>query len=97
MNASCEVGLNVLVLQAHNHNYQRTYLLQYNKAVPSDPIITDKRTRDYKSDLKGPIFIAVGTAGQDLYNLTGEMPSLSSNNSCVMTFSMLKLLIMEKT
>lgn len=62
-----------LVLQAHNHNYQRTYPLTYNKLEPSDPLISEKLTRDYR-DPTGPIFVTVGTAGQDLYNFTGQRP-----------------------
>lgn len=63
-----------LVLQAHNHNYQRTYPLVYNPSIPSSPLISDKNTRNYDDDPKGPIFITVGTAGQDLHNFTGKAP-----------------------
>ena len=63
-----------LVLQAHNHNYQRTYPLNYNKFLPADPLVDDKNTKKYEGDQKGPIFVTVGTAGEDLYNFTGKKP-----------------------
>jgi len=62
-----------LVLQGHNHNYQRTYPLTYNNTDPSSPVITDRHTRDYKNE-KGAIFLTVGTGGKDLYNFTGQKP-----------------------
>ena len=63
-----------LVLQAHNHNYQRTYALQYNPDRPSTPKIDNAGTTDYITDHGGPIFITAGTAGQDLYNFAGKAP-----------------------
>lgn len=62
-----------LVIQGHNRNYQRTYPLTYNSIDPSNPIIVDKHTTDYK-DEKGAIFLTVGTGGKDLYNFTGQKP-----------------------
>lgn len=66
-----------LVLQGHNHNYQRTYPLAYNNTDPSSPVITDRHTRDYK-DEKGEIFLTVGTGGKELYNFTGQSPFVIS-------------------
>ena len=63
-----------IVLQAHNHNYQRTYPLNYNQTRTFTPIITDKETDKYTHDLKGPIFITVGTGGGLLYDFTGQAP-----------------------
>jgi predicted MPP superfamily phosphohydrolase len=63
-----------IVLQGHNHNYQRTYPLSYNWDTPIKPIITDKSTREYDKDHTGQIFITVGTAGEDLYNFTSQAP-----------------------
>ena len=63
-----------IVLQGHNHNYQRTYPLAYNESKAYTPIITDKHTRDYSSDPKGQIFMTVGTGGEDLYNFTSQAP-----------------------
>lgn len=62
-----------LVIQAHNHNYQRTYPLLYNEQSLSKPIITDKNKEKY-SNPEGQIFLTVGTAGADLHNLTGQPP-----------------------
>lgn len=63
-----------IVLQAHNHNYQRTYPLEYNEGNDFSPIVSDKHKRQYRGELDGPIFVTVGTAGRDLHNLTGKAP-----------------------
>ncbi len=63
-----------IVLQGHNHNYQRTYPLSYNATKAYTPVITDKHTRDYTRDPKGQIFATVGTGGEDLYNFTSKAP-----------------------
>src|SRR5215510_1660436 len=63
-----------VVLQAHNHNYQRTYPINYNETKTFTPIITDRDTEKYNNDPKGPIFVTVGTGGEDLYNFTGQAP-----------------------
>jgi hypothetical protein len=63
-----------LVLQAHNHNYQRTYPLSYNLTKQSTPIITDKNTEHYNNIKKGQIFFTVGTGGAEFYNFTGQAP-----------------------
>lgn len=62
-----------LVLQAHNHNYQRTYPIMYNESKTFTPIVTDRNTEDY-FDPDSPIFVTVGTGGQDLYNFTNQAP-----------------------
>jgi hypothetical protein len=62
-----------LVLQAHSHNYQRTYPIKYNEKDTSDPIISDKNKREYINP-DGAIFAVVGTAGADLHNFTGQAP-----------------------
>lgn len=57
-----------LVLQAHNHNYQRTYPLTYNYSTSDEnPVITslNKTTYDHPS---GEVYVVVGTAGKALYN-----------------------------
>jgi hypothetical protein len=63
-----------IVLQAHNHNYQRTYPISYNVTKQFTPIITDRDTEMYRDEPKGPIFVTVGTGGEDLYNFTGQAP-----------------------
>jgi predicted MPP superfamily phosphohydrolase len=52
-----------LVLQAHNHNYQRTYPIKFNNTDPRHPIETNINTTTY-ADLDGEqIFVTVGTGG----------------------------------
>jgi predicted phosphodiesterase len=51
-----------LVLQGHNHNYQRTYPLKFNSNNSDDPIVTDKNTSMY-SNPENPIFIIAGLGG----------------------------------
>ena len=51
-----------LVLQAHQHNYQRTYPLNYNSDSPSNPIETSNNTDTY-NDPSGQIYATVGTGG----------------------------------
>ncbi|MGI0022851.1 MAG: metallophosphoesterase, partial [Nitrososphaeraceae archaeon] len=63
-----------LVLQGHNHNYQRTYPLSYNVTKQYTPIITDKNTEYYNNIEKGQIFFTVGTGGANFYNFTGQAP-----------------------
>ncbi len=62
-----------LVLQAHSHNYQRTFPIEYNDKNASSPIITDNSQEQYMNP-KGTIFAVVGTAGADLHNFTGQAP-----------------------
>ncbi|MDP9306496.1 MAG: metallophosphoesterase [Thermoproteota archaeon] len=63
-----------LVLQGHNHNYQRTYPLSYDFTKQYTPIIADKNTESYRDIEDGPIFITIGTGGADFYNFTGQAP-----------------------
>ena len=63
-----------LVLQAHNHNYQRTYPLKFNPINSSNPIVTDKNTFNYNNP-DGQIFATVGTGGANqLHEFTGKAP-----------------------
>ena len=62
-----------LVLQAHSHNYQRSFPLSYNNDEPSNPIISAKDKAEY-FDPKGSIFVVAGTGGADLHNFTGQAP-----------------------
>ncbi len=50
-----------LVLQAHSHNYQRTYPINYNDKDASNPVMTDKNESEYNNP-DGTIFAVVGTA-----------------------------------
>jgi hypothetical protein len=63
-----------LVLQGHNHNYQRPYPITYNNnsnANPSIPTITSINTKTY-NDPRGEVYVIAGTAGEDLSDLKGK-------------------------
>jgi hypothetical protein len=62
-----------LVLQAHNHNYERLYPMKYNNANSSVPIITDAHTSNY-SNPEGQIFVTVGTGGRESYDFLAKEP-----------------------
>jgi calcineurin-like phosphoesterase family protein len=65
-----------VVLQAHNHNYQRTFPLRYNEssnAPQYNPIIADIDKAEYK-DPNGRLFLTVGTGGAEVYNFTAVSP-----------------------
>lgn len=63
-----------VVLQAHNHNYQRTYPISYNYTRQFTPVIMDRNDESYSNIEKGQIFFTVGTGGADIYNITGQAP-----------------------
>jgi hypothetical protein len=62
-----------LVLEAHNHNYQRSYPLEYNPSSPFNPLITTKEYNNYTNPI-GQIYIIVGTGGESPFGLTGQSP-----------------------
>ena len=69
-----------LVLYGHNHNYQRTYPLEYNVSNPSRPVIAEASKDLYNestmnnSQSKHPIFLTVGTAGKSLHPIHRQSP-----------------------
>ena len=64
-----------LVLQAHNHNYQRTHPISYNSAGDSsEPILTNQNTTGYHNDTDGTVFALVGTGGESFYPFSGQAP-----------------------
>lgn len=67
-----------LVLQAHNHNYQRTYPIIYNNDNSTNPIITDTNNNNNYYDPKGIVFGTIGTAGASIYALTGQSPYVAT-------------------
>jgi uncharacterized protein YxeA len=69
-----------LVLQAHNHNYQRTYPISYNSAGDSSkPIVTtNQNTTRYNNHTNGTVFALVGTGGESFYPLSGQAPYVAS-------------------
>jgi predicted phosphodiesterase len=60
-----------LILQGHQHNYQRTYPIKYNIENPDEPIITAKSKNTYTNP-EGQIFVTVGTGGINLQSLHGN-------------------------
>ena len=53
-----------LVLQGHNHNYQRSYPITYNNSsIPTESIKVVDNHRDTYDDPEGQIFVIAGTAG----------------------------------
>jgi hypothetical protein len=67
-----------IVLQAHNHNYQRTYPIIYNNDNSTNPIITDTNNNNNYYDPKGIVFGTIGTAGASIYPLTGQSPYVAT-------------------
>ncbi|NOJ28985.1 MAG: hypothetical protein DA328_02330 [Nitrososphaeraceae archaeon] len=59
-----------IVLSGHNHNYQRTFPIEYNDDKRDKPTVTEREKKSYDArDKKNPIFITVGTGGAGLYPL----------------------------
>jgi hypothetical protein len=67
-----------LVLQAHNHNYQRTYPISYNLGDSSKPTVTNQSTTGYNDHHGGTVFALVGTGGESFYPLTGQAPFVAT-------------------
>ena len=61
-----------LVLQAHNHNYQRTFPISYNLVDSSKPTVTNQFTTGYNTQTDGIVFAIVGTGGEGFYPLDGQ-------------------------
>lgn len=61
-----------LVLQAHNHNYQRSYPIVFNIDKPKEPIVTDNSDSDNFHDPEGQIFVTAGKGGASVYPLNGQ-------------------------
>ncbi|MDQ5869509.1 MAG: purple acid phosphatase [Thermoproteota archaeon] len=60
-----------LVLQAHNHNYERTYPIKYNEISSSEPIVADSNSNTYENPA-GQMYVTVGTGGAQLHGLDGK-------------------------
>ena len=70
-----------LVLQGHNHNYQRTYPIKFNSSSPKHPIETSTNKTTYAdSDAGGQIFVTVGTGGDSLYPFKDQKDGKKENN-----------------
>jgi predicted MPP superfamily phosphohydrolase len=72
-----------IVLQAHNHNYQRTYPIIFNNDKPKEPIITYNNIDNNNNfhDPKGQIFVTAGTGGASIYPFTGQAPYIATQYS----------------
>jgi predicted phosphodiesterase len=67
-----------LVLYGHNHNYERTYPLNYSSDDDSDePFITTREATNYVNP-DGQIFITIGTGGESIFEFTGRKPYIVS-------------------
>ncbi|MDW0261997.1 MAG: metallophosphoesterase [Nitrososphaeraceae archaeon] len=69
-----------LVITSHNHNYQRSYPLVHNVKDSREPLIKDVNT-SYYSMPGVPIYVGVGTAGNNLYDFRGQAPFMVSQFS----------------
>ena len=71
-------GYNVdLVLQAHSHNYERSYPILYNNKDSENPIIVNPNNNYYNYDINkfhGTIFATIGTGGAELHNFEQKVP-----------------------
>ena len=65
-----------LVLQAHNHNYERSYPILYNSKDSENPTIVNSNKNSYNYDINfhGTIFATVGTGGGELHNFEAKVP-----------------------
>jgi len=66
-----------LVLQAHNHNYQRTYPIMFNPDNSSKPVITNESHSRY-IEHDGIVFAEVGTGGKSIHNFYGKDPYIAT-------------------
>ncbi len=70
-----------LVIQGHNHNYQRTYPIKFDSVNPEYPIETSTNKTTYRDpNGEGQIFTTVGTGGEDLYPFKDQKDSKKGNN-----------------
>jgi len=66
-----------LVLQAHDHSYERSYPISYNNEDSGSPIIANKNENNYNysiSSSHGIVFATVGTGGGELHIFQGKAP-----------------------
>lgn len=66
-----------LVLQAHSHNYERSYPILYNNEDSESPIIVNSSKNNNNFDINnfhGTVFATVGTGGAELHNFELKAP-----------------------
>ncbi len=67
-----------LVLYGHNHNYERTYPLNFSSDDDTDePFITTREATNYLNP-DGQIFITIGTGGESNFEFTDRKPYVVS-------------------
>ena len=69
-----------LVLQGHNHNYQRTYPIIFNSTSPKHPIETSTNKTTYTDTDGGQIFATIGTGGAKLAPFKDQKDGKRQNN-----------------
>ena len=72
-----------LVLQAHSHNYERSYPIIYNNDDSENPIIVNSSKNNYNYDINkfhGSIFATVGTGGAELHNFELRAPYIATQH-----------------
>ena len=72
-----------LVLQAHSHNYERSYPILYNNDDSENPIIVNSSKNNYNYDINnfhGSIFATVGTGGAELHNFELRAPYIATQH-----------------
>jgi hypothetical protein len=67
-----------LVLQGHNHNYQRTYPVVFNPDKTSIPIVTNGFTTGYQGNKDGIVYAIVGTGGEGFHPLEGRQSYIAT-------------------
>jgi calcineurin-like phosphoesterase family protein len=67
-----------LVLNGHNHNYQRTYPVTFNPNKASQPIVTNQFATGYQGNGDGVVYAIVGTAGESFHPLLGRQPYVAT-------------------
>ncbi len=60
-----------IVLNGHNHAYERSYPIKYVNTNPAAPIITNSSRASY-DDPEGQISATAGTAGAPIYHYTSK-------------------------
>jgi len=67
-----------LVLNGHNHNYQRTYPVTFNSDKKSNPIVTNELATGYQANYDGVVYAIVGTGGEGFHPLAGRHPYIAT-------------------
>lgn len=62
-----------MVLEAHLHDYQRSFPLKYNSKSVTNPIVTTTAPSKYDNP-EGEIYVIVGTGGINFHKLIGQQP-----------------------